>query len=189
MRIVIAGILGGIAMFIWTSIAHVATPLGSVGLSTMPGEDQVIAALHANLGDKGALYFFPGVSSPTDAKAMAAQTAKMQSGPSGLLAYNPPTTGAMTGRQLGVEFGIEVVEALLTAAVISVATGFWPRWRLAIGIGLIAAVTTNVSYWNWYGFSGAFTLAAAFVEVLKYMIAGAVAAAVLGWRGRAAKAA
>ena len=32
MRILLAGILGGIAMFIWTSIAHMALPLGKLGL-------------------------------------------------------------------------------------------------------------------------------------------------------------
>ena len=32
MKILLAGILGGIAMFIWTSIAHLAFPLGEAGL-------------------------------------------------------------------------------------------------------------------------------------------------------------
>ena len=31
-RIILAGVLGGIAMFIWTSIAHMATPLGHAGI-------------------------------------------------------------------------------------------------------------------------------------------------------------
>jgi hypothetical protein len=185
MRIVIAGILGGIAMFIWTSIAHVATPLGSVGLKTMPNEAAVVTTLHGALGERSGLYFFPGMGSASDSGSMAAQEAKMRSGPSGLLAYNAPTTPGMTGRQLIVEFAAEVVEAILAAVLISLTAGLWPRMRVALVIGVIAAITTNVSYWNWYGFSGDYTAAAAFVELVKYLVAGAVVAAVLGWRRRA----
>lgn len=173
MRIVIAGLLGGIA-----------TPLATAGLSTMPGEDRVLATLRAELGETRGLYFFPGPHG-SDRAAMAAQEAKVQSGVSGLLAYNPPAAKGAFGRQLGVEFALEVVEAGLTAWIISAAVGFWSRWLIALGVGLIAAVTTNVSYWNWYGFSDAFTEANAFTELMKYVIAGAVAAAILGWRGRA----
>src|SRR5438128_12394968 len=32
MKILLAGILGGIVMFIWTSIAHMALPLGEAGI-------------------------------------------------------------------------------------------------------------------------------------------------------------
>jgi len=50
MRVVIAGILGGIAMFIWSTIAHVVTPLGQAGISQIPNEAPVIAAMRlANL--------------------------------------------------------------------------------------------------------------------------------------------
>ena len=32
MRILLAGLIGGVVMFIWATIAHVATPLASAGL-------------------------------------------------------------------------------------------------------------------------------------------------------------
>ena len=38
MRIFLAGLLGGIAMFIWTSIAHMALPLGDTGVREIPNE-------------------------------------------------------------------------------------------------------------------------------------------------------
>ena len=31
LRVIVAGVVGGIAMFIWSAIAHIATPLGAVG--------------------------------------------------------------------------------------------------------------------------------------------------------------
>jgi hypothetical protein len=185
MRILIAGVLGGIAMFIWASIAHVATPLATAGLQPLPNETATVAALHQQLGDKGGLYFFP-YASGTDSKTMAAQEAKLKVGPSGLLAYQGPTPSGAFGRQLAVELALEVVESLLTAAVLVFAATFGARMGLAVAIGAIAAMATNFSYWNWYGFSDAYTLANAFTELVKFVVAGAVIALVLRGRAKAA---
>ena len=179
MRVVIAGILGGIAMFIWATVAHVATPLATAGLSPLPGGDIAVAHLHQQLGDKTALYFFP-YAAGKDAKSMADQEAKVASGPSGLLAYQGPSQGAFP-RQMAVEFGLEIVESILVAVLILGAAGFSSRMRLAVAIGVVAAITTNFSYWNWYGFNAAYTLANGFTELVKYLVAGAVVA---WWLGR-----
>src|SRR5437588_12152785 len=61
-RIILAGILGGIAMFVWSSIAHMALPLGKTGVKELPNQQAIFAALQAGLGDKGGgLYLFPGL--------------------------------------------------------------------------------------------------------------------------------
>jgi len=54
------------------------------------------------------------------------------------------------------------------------------RAGFALGCGLLAAIATNVSYWNWYGFPGSYTLSYAGVEVAGMLAAGLVAAKVLG---------
>jgi hypothetical protein len=186
MRVVIAGILGGIAMFIWASLAHMATPLANAGMRPMPGGDATVAQLHKALGDKSALYFFP-YAAGTDAKSMADQAAKVANGPSGLLAYQGPGAGSFP-RQLTVELALEIVESILLGAIIVGVAGFSARFRLAAAIGLIAAITTNISYWNWYGFDSGYTVATGFVELVKYLVAGAVVAWWLGRHDRMAKA-
>jgi hypothetical protein len=45
MRILLAGVFGGIAMFIWTSIAHMALPLGEAGVKEIPNESTVLNAM------------------------------------------------------------------------------------------------------------------------------------------------
>jgi hypothetical protein len=186
MRVLIAGVIGGIVMFIWASVAHVATPLASVGLKAMPGEAGALTALHQSLGDKPGLYFFPFMQgSPSDARAMAAQKAALQAGPSGLLAYQPPGTGGMGMGRLVTEFVLELVESVLAAAILVGAAGFSRRLGIAALIGVIAAMATNFSYWNWYGFSLDYTLANAFTELMKFVFAGAAIAWALGWRRKA----
>lgn len=186
MRVLIAGILGGVAMFIWASVAHMATPLASIGLQAPPGGDATVAALHERFGDKQGLYFFPYMAGH-DANAMAAQQEKLKTSPSGLIVYNPPGAGGVTPRQLGVEFGLEVVESILTAAILAVATGFAARFGLAVAVGVIAAMATNLSYWNWYGFNGDYTLTNAFTELVKFIVAGLVIAVALSWRRRGSR--
>ena len=183
MRILLAGLVGGVVMFIWATIAHVATPLASEGLQQLPAEATVIATLHAAIGDKPGLYFFPAVVG-NGSRAMADQQAKIQLGPSGLLAYQPPGSGRLSPRQLVVEFALEIAESLLAAVAISAAAGVPRRLGVAVAIGLIAAVSTNFSYWNWYGFSWGYTLANAFTELMKFVLAGGAITAFLAWRAR-----
>jgi hypothetical protein len=55
MRILLAGIIGGIVMFVWTSIAHMALPLGEAGINKIPNESAVLGAMQGNIGDKTGL--------------------------------------------------------------------------------------------------------------------------------------
>jgi hypothetical protein len=76
-RIILAGVLGGIAMFIWTSIAHMALPLGHAGIRELPNEQAVLAAMQTGIGDKNGLYFFPGLGvgdNPTHEQEKEAMT-------------------------------------------------------------------------------------------------------------------
>jgi hypothetical protein len=77
-----------------------------------------------------------------------------------------------------------VVESLLAAFAIAAAAGVARRLGVALAIGLVAALSTNFSYWNWYGFSWDYTLATAFTELLKYVLAGTAIVALLTWFGR-----
>jgi hypothetical protein len=61
MRILLAGILGGIVRLVWTSIAHMALPLREAGINEIPNESAVLNAMQSNLGDNTGLYIFPGL--------------------------------------------------------------------------------------------------------------------------------
>ena len=173
MRVLIAGIVGGIAMYVWASVAHLS-PLGAAGVKALPNEAAAVAAMKLDIGSAGGLYVFPA---PSAAKGGPA------TGAAGMLAYSPNATLAMTPRQLGVEFALEIVESLLLAAALAmIAGGFGRRFGAAVLVGVIAAITTNLSYWNWYGFPADYTLATGFIELVKYLVAGLVIALVLGRR-------
>ena len=104
-RVVLAGLLGGIAMFIWMSLAHVVLPLGETGVQEMQNEPVVLDAMHASLGEKSGLFAFPGMGLGPDATnqqknaAMQHYDEKLAANPSGLLVYHPPGETGMTARR------------------------------------------------------------------------------------------
>jgi hypothetical protein len=183
MRVLIAGILGGIAMYIWSTIAHVALPLGQVGFSQMPNEAAVLSAAEASNGARDGLYFFPWVD-PKDPQMMQKMNAALKTNPSGLLLYHPPGHGMsdMAGPMIA-EFIKEIVQALIAAFLVSLAVlpSYWGRVGFVTLIGVVAAITTNVSYWIWYGFPADYSLAAVFIEFMDYVAAGL---AIAWWLGR-----
>jgi hypothetical protein len=186
MRIFVAGILGGIAMFIWTSIAHMALPLGQAGIRELPNEAPIIDALQTNLGENRGLYIFPGTGLGPDATAEAKREAmkqmdqKAKTGPSGFLMYHPKRDFNM-GRLLGVEFATEVLEAILVVFLLSSTQLLTASSRILFVTiaGVMAAIATNVSYWNWYGFPKRYTLCYMFIQIVGFFLVGVVSAFIL----------
>ena len=171
MRILLAGLLGGIAMYVWSTIAHVATPLGTAGISTLLDEQVTMNALETSMGEQRGFYLLTDTRSGNPAKE----------GPLALLVYRPHVSYGLNPANLIVEFITELVEAVIAALLLSwvALTGYAARAGFVALIGLGAAITTNVPYWNWYGFPTNYTLVYSFVELVGYVAAGFVIAWIL----------
>ena len=186
-RVLFAGILGGVAMFLWSSLAHMVLPLGHTGIKEIPNEQAVLSAIQAGLGQSSGLYFFPGMGLGSDATrqqqnaAMQQYAQKLANNPSGLLIYHPPGGTALTPGKLVTEFLTELIESLLVVFLLAQTrlTSFASRVGFVILAGLMAAITTNIPYWNWYGFPTDYTLAYMSTEIVGYFVVGVVAAALL----------
>jgi len=177
LRILIAGLLGCIAMYAWSSIAHGATDLGMIGVSTLPNESVTVDNLASSIGDKGGLFMFPMNTSTTASVAAA---------PGGLLVYSPKSPMSIQTSSLVIEFFTELVEAILAAWLLAqtALAGFARRAGFIAAIGVIAAIVTNVPYWNWYSFPLSYTLVQILITVVAWILAGVAIAAYL--RPRAA---
>ena len=182
LRMVLAGILGGIVMFIWSAIAHTALPLGGVGLRELPS-DAPIAALEAAAGQRAGLYYFPNREGPDGKLTEGRYAKKLETSAQGLIAYKPPGSQMLTPGQLIGEFALELVEATILAFLLrfTVMHTIPGRIGYAAVIGAVVAITTNGSYWNWYGFPIDYTAAYAFTEWVGFVVAGATIAVVLNW--------
>jgi hypothetical protein len=179
-RVWLAGVLGGLAMFVWSSIAHMATPLGTTGITQMADDQPLLAVLQQHGGNASVLVMYPNLGTGPDAMTEYAQ--KLATSPSGLLLYHPAGQGRVfSARLLIIEFVTEVIEATLAAWLLAQARLERYTLRVAVvaAVGVIAATATNVPYWNWYGFPGSYTAASMFVQIVGFVAVGLVAARVL----------
>jgi hypothetical protein len=187
MKILLTGILGGIVMFIWTSVAHMALPLGEAGIHEIPNESAVLSAMQSNIGDQTGLYIFPGPGVGKNAtrqeknEAMRHVAEKMAANPSGILMYHAPGRPFTIGKWLGIEFGTELLEAILVVFLLAQTriVSFAGRVGFVLAAGILAAVTTNISYWNWYGFPGVYTASYMLIQMVGFLLVGVAAALIL----------
>jgi hypothetical protein len=193
MRILVAGVLGGIVMFVWTSIAHMALPLGEAGIGEIPNESVVLSAMQSSMGDNAGLYIFPGLGVGKSAtreqknEAMKQMQQRIAANPSGILMYHPPGRQFAFGKSLAVEFITEVLQAILVIWLLAQTRigSFGGRVGFVLIAGILASLTTNVSYWNWYGFPGVYTASYILIEIVGFLLVGVVAALLLPKRGSA----
>lgn len=187
-RILLAAVLGAVAMFTWTSIAHMVLPLGSVGVREIPNEAPVLSALSASMGGESGLYLYPGMGlgpkpSMKDMREnMPAYEKKLASSPSGLLVYHPAGRPGLNPAMLGLEFGKEFAMTLLALALLAMTrlTSYGSKVGFVAVVGLIAAMGTNISYFVFYGFPGSYTAAYMFTEFIGFVAAGLAGVAVMG---------
>src|SRR5882672_255147 len=147
MKILLAGVLGGIVMFIWTSTAHMALRLGEAGIREIPNESAVLNAMQSNLGEQTGLYIFPGPGVGKNAtreeknEAMKHMVEKMATNPSGILMYHAPGRPFTIGKWLGIEFGTELLEAILVAFLLvqTRIVSFSGRVGFVLVAGILAA--------------------------------------------------
>ncbi len=173
-RTLLAGVLGALAMYIWTFLAHMLLPLGEAGIKQIDNEQPLLAAMQTSIPGHG-LYMFPSMPPGGD---QAQYQNKIANGPSGLMVYFPKRDFSFP-KLLGIEFGTELLEAMIAVVLLSFTRfdTFGGRWGFFALLGLVVAISTNVSYWNWYGFPTAYTSAYIFTGWMGFVCAGLVAAA------------
>jgi hypothetical protein len=184
-RIFLAGLLGAIAMFAWTAIAHMALPLGEAGVQNTMDDEALLAAMKTNVKDKDGLYTYPSMGLGPDAThaqqsaAMEKFAAKLETNPSGFFLYHPAGSRPMAmGKFLTIEFITELVEALIAVWLLAQTriVTFGGRIGFVVAVGILAAISTNVSYWNWWGFPTVYTASYMFIQFVGFFLVGLVAA-------------
>jgi hypothetical protein len=183
----LAGVLGAIAMFLWSFVAHMFTPLAEAGVSEIPNEEAVTAAMQSSIGNTTGFYVFPGAGLGPNAthaeksKAMEKMNTEYAKKSSGILVYNPPGKPFNFPIHLMVEFASELLQSLLAVFLLAqtrIGT-FSGRIAFLTVVGLLTAVSTNISYWNWYGFPTVYTAGYMCIEFISFIVAGAAMALVL----------
>ena len=178
-RIVLAGILGGVAMFLAGAFTHVVLPLGEAGIKQLPNEEPVVSAIKSNVTEPG-FYFFPGMPPGASGEQKQQWEQRIRTGPVGILVYTPQGQAPLEARQLLREFLSNVLAALAAAYLLAQTrlASFGARVLFVTALGLVCWLAISVSLWNWYNFPTTYTLA----ELAHELIGFAVTGLVLAWR-------
>lgn len=184
-RVILGGILGGLTMFVWLFVAHELLPIGAMGVKEIPNEGSVLAPMQAAIPELG-FYIYPGFElgpNPTSAQrkeAVPAYMKKYEQSPHGVLIYHPPSGAFSFGKLLATEGALNLLQGLLVAFLLSwaaVGTGYATRVGFVAVVGIIAALSTNLEYWNWYDFPSAYVAGYLITQVVGFLLVGLVAAA------------
>jgi len=180
-------------MFIWNFVAHDLLPLGEMGVHILPNEDTITSALQTNLADNSGFYIFPsggltpGATGEQKKAAMKKAEEQMAAGAAGILIYRPKRIFNFPKRLI-IEAGTDVAEALLAVFLLAQTgiRGFGGKVGFVFTAGILAAITTNVPYANWYGFPKDFTLGQMIIQVIGFLLIGIVAGLLIKKPGDAA---
>lgn len=185
LRVLIAAIFGGIVMFVWGAVAHMALGLGNPGIHQPVQEDAVLSTLHQGLGEEAGVYILPSLDPHKfgDPAAVGAYAAKSTSSPYAWVVYLPHGENLIDmHRQLPRQWASDTLAALALACVMGLsAFGFARRLCIAGAAALFAWLSGQVPYWNWYRFPATFTTALLVEQLIGWLLAGAVMA---WWLGR-----
>jgi len=161
-KMVLGAFLGGLALFVWGMVSHMALGLTDAAVKMLPAE--TVGAL-GGLG-QAALYLYPGVDqsgSPAQQEAaMKTWAEAYQRGPRGILVYTPQGGNPSFGGLLALQFLTCVVVGLIASILLWMAGpgpgGYGARVGFVALLGLLASVFVDVPYWNWYSFPADYTL-------------------------------
>jgi hypothetical protein len=170
-KILLGGILGGLALFMWGGLSHMVIRLGEVGIQNI--QKPVYDSMKTSIAQPG-FYFFP----ESDMKGTIKDEYK--GGPVGILIFKPTGAGAPITGQLINEAILNIIQALIAAYLLSLTTKL-TRYPQRVGfvfvLGILGAIATNIEYWNWYGFPSAYTAGAIVDKLIGFMVVGLIVAA------------
>lgn len=184
-RTLIAGVLGGVAMFGWGAAYHMLCPLWEEAVRPLPDDKSFASNFKSEIKEPG-FYFFPAIDMaavkklpPEERKKAESEwEAKMVSGPRGIVVYSPTGEAPMSPKQLGLQFLTCLVCGVLAAQLLAMAGGptkmLMTRVVFVTLIGVTVAFAAAVPEWIWYGFPGNFTVAAMGDSIGEFLVGGLV---------------
>ncbi|HSC77563.1 MAG TPA: hypothetical protein VLB32_03275 [Candidatus Acidoferrales bacterium] len=181
-RVLLAGIAGGVVLFVWGVLSHMVLGLGEVGVKLIHNEDAVLTAMRSTIQEPG-FYFFPGegmeTGQPTP-EQMKRWEEKYSRGPTGVLVYQPGGATPWDPKLFLTELLADIGAALIAACLLSSAVGslgsLTARTLFVAPLGLFSGLDVHVSYWNWYRFPTDYTLGIMADGIIGWTLVGVVLA-------------
>ena len=179
-RIVVAGIVGGILVFFMGFVEHELLGWSSRTFSPIAKDDEFREQLKGhNLPP--AMYAFPAMPKDKSSAEMDPFIKKWTEGPSGFLIVAPPGDMNM-GTMIGLEFLTGTIAALIAAWIVSLISADKPflwRWKVVVLMGIFGWMSIVASYGIWWQFPWAFIRDDLLGAILEWCVGGAAIAGIV----------
>lgn len=174
-KILLGALLGGLTVWVWQSISHMALPWHYTAFSQFKEPAKVETALKENAEGSG-MFMIPWADLK-DEEAM--QKAHEQSA-TGLFVFASvrPQGGIHFGSNLGQQFLWNALAAALVTFILCQfkEAGMGCRIGVVLFFALFSVFTTVAPNWTWWGFGNQFTLVGIADMVIGWLLAGVVLA-------------
>jgi len=181
-KAILAGIVGGIILWVWGFFAWVVLPLHKPSMRNISNEDVVIEAMQTSIDAKG-VYIFPGRPTDSNPASMEAYTQKYMRGPMGMIIYDPQGSDPMMVSQMISGLIIFILSAVLAAWFLSrstaAASSYFARVLFCGMLGIFISFFSHLSAWNWMGFPLDYTTAMMIDNIIAWLVAGLGIAAIV----------
>lgn len=183
-RVILAALVGGIAMFGVAFVEHSMFHLVDRQLLRPEEPSTAAESIKRHFPNEGAYFYPPMPAAPSQQTEQdrAALNEAYKKGPAGVFVIAPTGQDAMGPMQLGGELATNVFAALLAAAIVAMLrpdAGFAGRWAAVFLMGLITWVSVNASYFLWYRFPLLWVRDELFCALMEWAAAGIVIAAIV----------
>jgi hypothetical protein len=181
--LLLGAILGGLTAFIWSSISWEVLGWHEKPMLAFQNEDEVSAVIASHATQSG-IYLLPGapaagLTAEQKKAAQATQIAKMRKGPIVFAAVRTGGFGSYTRGLIIQLLSLMAAAALLTWLILQTTGLSYARRVIFLAVvGLASSVIVDLPNWNWWGFSGSYTLVNLADFTLMWLFAGFVIAKV-----------
>jgi hypothetical protein len=182
-RIVLGGLLSGIAVFVWGSVSWMALPWHHDAINQVTDEEAVMKVLYDNCPESG-VYLFPlgpnpgkNASPQEIERAEAIGLERMKRGPTGFLVLSRAGFESVAGALL-TQLATSIVAGMLMAWLLTRTRGLSGGQRIAfvVTVAVLGGILCHVPEWNFYNFSTGYTALAFMDLIVGWTLGGAVLA-------------
>ena len=179
-RILVAGIVGGILVFFTGAFAHMALEWGGRTISDIEKDGEFRDSLREHQLPP-AIYAFPQMPKDNSQTEMDRFMKEWKPGPGGFLIVAPPGDMSM-GKMMGLEFLTNLIAALIAAWIVSLLSADKPflwRWKVVVLMAIFGWVSLVASYGIWYHFPWPFIRDDLLCTILEWCVGGAAIAGIV----------
>jgi hypothetical protein len=155
----IAAVVGGIVLFLWTGLTQNFLPWGIKAVDEPKRKEDglKVGSAIAEMTTNGMAI----ISEPVVAFVVV-----------------KPGSSYHMGRYFAIEFVTQLLVGAVLAGILLMTQGQVLETRLLLIalVGLAGVTSIDLQYWNWWGFSNRYTFGLAFNRLVGYLIAGGIVA-------------